>query len=98
MKQKAILLSSGSQAAQVILQVIAGRRKGVRVCATNSVADGPGLRQFDKVFLVPTTFANREAYNARVAEIVETEQVDLAIPCRDADIVAFAEIVEQRPA
>ncbi len=98
MKKTILLLSGGSQVAQFMLQVLAGRRADLRVIATNSIADDPGLWQFDRVYLVPTTFADRAGYEAAVANIMEEERVDVAIPCRDDDIVALAELVERHPA
>jgi hypothetical protein len=97
MNKTILLLSGGSQVAQFMLQVLAGRRDNLRVIATNSIADDPGLWQFDTVYLVPTTFADQAAYEAKIVEIIEREHVDLAIPCRDDDIVALADLVEHHP-
>lgn len=97
MKQTILLLSGGSQVAQFILQVLSGRRDDLRLLATNSSADDPGLWQYDSVYLVPATFADRAGYEARVVEIMNRERVDLAIPCRDDDIVALAEIGDRHP-
>jgi hypothetical protein len=97
MKHTILLLSGGSQVAQFILQVISGRRDDIRVIATNSIADDPGLWQFDQVYLVPTTLADRPGYDLRIADIMAREHVDLAIPCRDDDIVALAELCDRRP-
>jgi hypothetical protein len=97
MTRTILLLSGGSQVAQFMLQVLAGRRDGLRILATNSIADDPGLWQFDEVFVVPTTLADRVGYEARVVEIMNRERVDLAIPCRDDDIVALADICDRYP-
>ncbi len=97
MKKTILLLSGGSQVAQFMLQVLEGRRGDLRVIATNSIADDPGLWRFDAVYLVPTTFADQAAYEAKIVEIMNAEHVDLAIPCRDDDIVALAELVDRHP-
>jgi hypothetical protein len=92
-----LLLSGGSQVAQFILQVLSGRRENLRLIATNSIADDPGLWQFDSVYLVPPTLADTAGYESRLAEIFEREHVDLAIACRDDDIVGLARFVETFP-
>jgi Carbamoyl-phosphate synthase L chain, ATP binding domain len=92
-----LFLAGGSQVAQFMLQVLAGRRENLRVIATNSIADDPGLWQFDIVYLVPPTLADATGYESRLAEIFEREHVDLAIACRDDDIVGLARFVEKFP-
>lgn len=95
--QKILLLSGGSQVAQFILQALAGRRKNLSVLATNSIADDPGLWQFDSVHLVPQTLKDPVGYETKLAELFEREVIDLAIPCRDDDIVGLARFVEKFP-
>jgi Carbamoyl-phosphate synthase L chain, ATP binding domain len=92
-----LLLSGGSQVAQFILQVLAGRRQQLHLVATNSIADDPGLWQFDTVYLVPATLADSAGYEARLKEIFEHEKIDLAIACRDDDIVGLARFAEKFP-
>jgi RimK-like ATP-grasp domain len=92
-----LLLSGGSQVAQFMLQCLQGRRDALRLMATTSLADDPGLWQYDKVFLVPPTARQPEAYRQRVQEIIDREAPDLVIPCRDDDVAALAGMADARP-
>ena len=93
-----LFLSGGSQVAQFILTSLHGRREPLRLIATSSIADDPGLWEYDKVFLAPTTALQPERFKQRVLQIIEAEGADLVIPCRDDDIVALGELVEAQPA
>jgi len=97
MKPTLLLLSGGSQVAQYILLALQGRRERVRLLATSSIADEPGLWGFDKVFLAPVTAKEPRAYRDRLLEIDARERVDLFVPCRDDDVVALAELAAERP-
>ena len=92
-----LFLSGGSQVAQFILTVLNGRTGGLRLLATQSVSDDPGLWQYDKVFLVPVTMRDVAAFKQRVTEIVSTEGVDLIVPCRDDDVESLAELAALHP-
>ena len=52
-----LFTSGGSMVGQNVLQTLAGRRDGVRVVATSSVADEPALYLFDAVYTAPQTAA-----------------------------------------
>jgi carbamoyl-phosphate synthase large subunit len=97
MKKTLLFLSGGSQVTQFILQVLEGRRDSLRLLATSSISDDPGLWTFDRVFLTPVTAQEPEAFRARLLQILQMEPVDLIVPCRDDDIVALAELVEAHP-
>jgi hypothetical protein len=92
-----LFLSGGSQVAQFILATLRGRREPLRLLATTSLADDPGLWEYDKVVLVPATRGEPEAYKEHVARIVREERVDLVLPCRDDDIAALGELAEAQP-
>jgi ATP-grasp domain len=92
-----LFLSGGSQVAQFMLATLRERREGLRLIATTSVADDPGLWEYDKVYLTPATRGEPEAFKQQVATILREEGVDLAIPCRDDDIAALGEIAEAQP-
>jgi hypothetical protein len=94
MKKTILFLSGGSLVALGLLQILEGRRSDLRIVATNSVAEDVGLWDYDRVVLVPATFADPAAYRAKVLQIVRDEGVDLIVPCRDDDIVALAEMAE----
>jgi hypothetical protein len=93
-----LFLAGGSQVAQFILTCLQGRRESLRLIATTSLADDPGLWQYDKVFLVPPTARQAEAFKQRVQDIIDREGADLVIPCRDDDTVALAEMADAQPA
>lgn len=98
MKRTTLLfLSGGSQVAQFILTCLRGRRDALRLIATSSVADDPGLWGYDAVFLVPPTVAQAAPYRQRVLQLVEAEEVDLVIPCRDDDVAALSALAETCP-
>ena len=61
-----LFLSGGSQVTQFILSVLDGRRESLRLLATSSICDDPGLWSLDGVFLTPTTAKEPEAFRARV--------------------------------
>jgi carbamoyl-phosphate synthase large subunit len=92
-----LLLSGGSQVAQYVLTALDGRRDLLRLVATSSIADDPGLWRFDKVYLAPVTAKEPAAFRGRLLEIDARECPDLIMPCRDDDVVALAELAEARP-
>jgi len=89
-----LLLSGGSQVAQFIASSLAGRRDGIRIVATNSIADDPELWAYDRVYLVPPTTREPDAWKARIAAIIERERPDMIIPCRDDDVEPLALLSE----
>ena len=96
-KTTILFLSGGSQVAQFILTTLRGRRGRLRLLATSSISDDAGLWEYDKVFLVPVTRQDPEAFKQRVLEIVSTEGADLIAPCRDDDIEPLAELAAFYP-
>ena len=92
-----LVLSVGTQVGQNILTTLAGRREGVELIATSSVAHEPAVFDYDAVYLAPPTAAEPEAFERRVLDIVTQERVDLVIPCRDDDIVFLASLRDRRP-
>ncbi|WP_019628298.1 hypothetical protein [Thioalkalivibrio sp. AKL10] len=90
-----LLLSGGSLVANNILDSLSGRRSGLSVAATNTVPDGPGLDRFDQIYEVPETATARRDFEDRLDQILEVEQPDLVIPCRDDDVIALAELKER---
>lgn len=98
MKPTLLFLSGGSQVGQFIVAALEGRRDGVRLAATTSVSDDPGLWKFDGLYLVPVTAGQTDVFKARLLEILAREPVGLIVPCRDDDVVALAELVEANPA
>jgi hypothetical protein len=97
MKKTLLFLSGGSLVALGLLQILEGRRRDLRIVATNSVAEDVGLWDYDRVVLVPGTFADPSGYREQLLRIVREEAIDLIIPCRDDDIVALAEMAETYP-
>lgn len=89
-----LLLSGGSQVAQFIAASLQGRRSEIRIIATNSIADDPELWAYDRVYLVPPTTREPEAYRSGVLNIIAREAPDMIIPCRDDDIEPLAHMAE----
>lgn len=89
-----LLLSGGSQVAQFIAASLQGRRDGLRIVATNSIADDPELWAYDRAYLVPPTSREPEAWRARIVEIISRERPDMIIPCRDDDVEPLALLSE----
>jgi len=96
-KARILLLSGGSLTGQNILDVLADRRSGVELVATNSVPTGISLFDFDAVYLTPETAEAPAAFERRFSEILALEKPDLVIPCRDDDVAFLAEYQERRP-
>ena len=86
-RHRLLVLSAGTQVGQNVLRTLAGRRDGVTLAATSSVAHEPALFDFDAVHLVPPTAADPAAFARRLLKVMERERPDLVIPCRDDDVV-----------
>jgi hypothetical protein len=97
MKKNLLFLSGGSLVGLALLQILAGRRRDLRIVATNSVAEDVGLWDYDRVVMVPGTSADPSGYREQVLRVVREEGVDLVIACRDDDITALAEMAEAHP-
>lgn len=90
-----LLLSGGSLVAGNVLDSLAGRREELSVVATNSVRDDAGLERFDRIHQVPETAAATTAFGDKLDQILEAEEPDLVIPCRDDDVIALANLKER---
>lgn len=98
MTRPAILITSiGSRAAEGVLACLAPARERVRVIATNSMPDAPGLYDADAAYLVPPT-AQHAAFSERLAAIVRHEQPALVINGRDEEVPALAALADRQPA
>ena len=91
-----LVLSVGTHVGQNVLTVLAGRRDSVELIATSSVANEPAVFDCDAVYLVPPTAAEPEAFERRVLDIMARERIDLAIPCRDDDVIALGALRDRR--
>jgi len=97
MGHRLIVLSAGTQVGQNVLRTLSGRRDSIGLVATSSVAHEPALFDFDAVYLVPETVADPAGLEQRLLEIMEREQADLVVPCRDDDVVFLASLRDRRP-
>ncbi|MEP7208921.1 MAG: hypothetical protein ABI920_18460 [Casimicrobiaceae bacterium] len=97
-KIRLLVLSPGTQVGQNVLATLARRRPDVHVVAISSVATEPALFDLDAVFIAPETAADPDAFEARLLAVMESERIDLVIPCRDDDVVFLAGLRERRPA
>ncbi len=57
-RHRLLVLSAGTQVGQNVLRTLAGRRDGVALVATSSVAHEPALFDFDAVYLAAATAAD----------------------------------------
>ena len=96
-RSRILLVSGGSLIGQNILDSLSSRRDRVELVAINSIAQGSSLFEFDRVYLAPPTMAQPQQFESRLCEIIEVEQPDLVIPCRDDDVVFLADLKARRP-
>ncbi len=96
-RHRLLVLSVGTQVGQNVLRTLAGRRDGLALVATSSVAHEPFLFDYDVVYLVPRTAADSAAFERKLLDIMERESIDLVIPCRDDDVVFLAALRDRRP-
>ena len=96
-KARLLVLSVGTQVGQNVLATLAGRRADLELIATSTVANEPAVFDYDVVYLAPPTAAEPEAFERRVLDIVQREQIDLVIPCRDDDVAFLAALRDRRP-
>jgi carbamoyl-phosphate synthase large subunit len=92
-----LVLSVGTRVGQNVLTTLNGRRDGLRLMATSSVANEPALFDFDVVYRVPPTAAEPDAFERALLNIMDRENVDLVIPCRDDDVEFLASLRDRRP-
>lgn len=91
-----LLLSGASLVGRNILDMLADRRHEVHLIATNSETDSPTLYDFDTVYRTSTTLGDPDKFEKKILEIIEIENPDLIIPCRDDDVIFLADLKERR--
>lgn len=96
-KIKLLLLSGGSLVGRNILDMLANRRQKVDLIATNSETDSPTLYEFDTVYHTPTTLGETGKFEQKLLQIIDDENPDLILPCRDDDVVFLADLKERKP-
>ena len=92
-----LLVSAGSVVGQKLLATLGGRRDRVVCIGTSSVASEPSLFDLDRVYRVPPTLAQADAFAERLARIIDDEQPDLVVPCRDDDVLALGALRDRKP-
>jgi biotin carboxylase len=97
MELRLLVLSVGTRVGQNVLTALDGRRRGLVLMATSSVADEPPLFDCDVVYLVPPTASDANAFERALLDIMDRERVDLVIPCRDDDVDFLASLRDRRP-
>ena len=93
-KLRLLLLSTGSLAAQNVIDALGARRARCVLIGTNSLGESAGNFRCDVVYRVPPA-ASGAAYIERVADIIRAEHPDLVIPTRDDDVLALALLRER---
>ncbi|TVR84933.1 MAG: hypothetical protein EA409_00190, partial [Saprospirales bacterium] len=96
-KKKILFLSGGSLVGQNLLASLMDRRDNLTLVALNSIAFEPSLFMYDRVYLVPSLVKMKEEFEQILFGILEKEQPDLIIPCRDEDVFFLAELVDRFP-
>lgn len=96
MASKILITSVGSLVGQNILDALEGRRNGLLVLGTNSIAQAPGNFRCDKAYRVPAAMEH-QVYADKLLEILDQEQPDLVIPARDDDVLALAALLRAHP-
>jgi hypothetical protein len=96
-KLRLLFVSAGTVVGQKVLATLDGRRDGIELIGTSSVANEPSLFDLDRVHLVPPTLEDPARFERRLLEIVDSERPDLVIPCRDDDVEVLAALGDRRP-
>jgi len=91
-----LITSIGSRSAEGILASVAALRPFIRIVATNSVAEAPGLYDADVAYLVPPT-AQTDRFLERMREILARERPSIVLNGRDEEVVALARLAEEAP-
>lgn len=86
-----LVTSVGSRAAEGILAALGPLRRHVRIVATNSIAEAPGLYEADVAYLVPPT-AQADAFFERMKTIIRSERPHLVLNGRDEEIALLARL------
>jgi len=92
-----LLLSGGGHTGANIMATLIARRESLRLVATSDIAHEPSLFAFDAVYLAPMLAEDPEAFERRILDIIEREQPQLVVPCRDEDVQWLAGLRERRP-
>ncbi len=92
-----LLLSGASGVGLNVLATLRERRDALQLVATSSVADAPGLFDYDEVYLVPETADGELIFDQRMNDIFDRTMPDLVIPCRDDDVLWLANKAAQDP-
>ncbi|MBA7543421.1 hypothetical protein ES705_35752 [subsurface metagenome] len=85
-----LFLSGGSLVGLNVLSCLHGRHNNLRLVTTNSIAEDPGIFEYDRIYLTPPTQGCSDEYLNSLNEIISKENPDLVIPCRDEDVLAVA--------
>lgn len=93
---KILLTGSGSLIARGIHDALSGRNDGLDIVGANLDTKDPTAMRCERVHPLPPD-SNRTALRDALMEIVEMEQPDLVIPCRDPHIPILAEIRDREP-
>jgi hypothetical protein len=94
---KILILSVGSLLGQCVLDVLEGRRQGIKVIGLNSQTQNPCNFRCDRTYLMPLS-AHGPAFTERFLEILALESPNLILPGRDEDVLFLAEFREAYPA
>lgn len=96
MTPKRILITGvGSLVGKGILDVLEGRRDGLAIIGTSFGAEAPAVFRCDEARL--TTHHDGAEFVEELMDVIDETDPDLIIPARDPDIVALAQVAEQRP-
>ena len=94
-KLRVLVLAAGTRVGQNILTTLAWRRTEMTLIAVTSIADEPGPFDYDVVHLVPPTAS--PDFEAQLLSLLESERIDLVIPCRDDDVLFLAALRDRSP-
>ncbi len=89
-----LITSVGSLVGQNILDALEGRREGLWVAGTNSLAETPNLFRCDLALRAPPA-SDPEAWCAFTADLIRRDSFDLVFPARDDDILLLARLRDQ---
>lgn len=92
-----LLLSGGGHTGANIMATLTDRRKSLRLVATSDIAHEPSLFAFDAAYLAPRLADDSDAFEQRMLDIMNREQPQLVVPCRDEDVQWLAGLRERRP-
>lgn len=91
-----LITSVGSLVGQNILDALEGRRQGLFVVGSNSVAEAANLFRCDLALLSPPA-QQAEAWCDFTARQITEQKVDLVLPARDDDVRLLARLRDRHP-